>query len=120
MTETVELVGGVPVLELAPPKHGAGVHRGSVAFGEAGATVIAVPNGEATDDLWQTRPGERLAGCNDDGACYNYRVVAAESWPLDRVRRFVDAWLVEDGVWLYLVRDTDAWVVQARLQREER
>lgn len=120
MTETVELVGGVPVLELAPPKHGAGVHRGSVAFGEAGATVIAVPNGEATDDLWQTRPGERLAGCNDDGACYDYQVVAAESWPLDRVRRFVDASPADEGVWLYAVRDTDAWVVQARLQREER
>jgi len=120
MTETVRLVDGLPVLQPVLPEAGGGLHRGSAPFGQAGTTVVALPAGTAPDSLWRIRPGDRLMGCNTDGKCHDYRVAAAEMWPLDHLRQFLAAWPVDEGVLLYTVADeATAWVIWAEPLREE-
>lgn len=120
MAETVRLVDGLPVLQSVLPEAGGGLHRGSAPFGQSGTTFIALSAGMAPDSLWQIRPGDRLTGCNTDWKCHDYRVAAAEMWPLDHLRRLVAAWPVDQGVLLYTVAgEATAWVVQAEPLREE-
>ncbi len=127
MTETVRLVEGTPVLKPVLPSNGAGLHRGSALFGKDGVTIIAVSGTTAPASLWQTRPGDRLTGCNSDGACHDYQVVIAETWDLDRVHQILRdmslmpwQWPPDRGVLLYVVLDeTDAWVVQAQPREGE-
>lgn len=120
MTETVQLVDGLPVLQPVLPEAGGGLHRGSAPFGQSGTTIIVLPAGTAPDSLRRIRPGDRLVGCNTDGKCHDYRVAAAEMWPLDHLGRLLTAWPVDEGVLLYTVADeATAWVVQAEPLREE-
>jgi hypothetical protein len=120
MTETVQLVEGMPVLQPVLPSAGGGLHRGSAPFGGAGTTVIAIPSGTTPDSVWRIRPGDRLIGCNTNGACHDYRVAAAEMWPLARLRQLLATWSPDEGVLLYMVLDVaTAWVVQAEPLREE-
>jgi hypothetical protein len=120
MAETVEMVEGVPVLQPVLPTGGAGVHRGSGPFGESGAVIVAAPAEADTQDLAQTRPGDRLVGCNSDGACHDYQVIAADTWPLARLRQLLASWPMGDEVVLYATLDeTSAWVVQAQPVHEE-
>jgi hypothetical protein len=121
MAETIQTVAGSPVLKPLLPAEGAGLYRGSVPFGEAGLVAILVPERAAPPDLWQVRPGERLAGCNTDGTCYDYRVTLAETWSLDQVRQFLAEWPADGGVLVYVESgETGAWVIQAQLRGEER
>jgi len=120
MAETIQRVAGSPVLRPLLPSEGAGLYRGSAPFGGAGLTAILVPAQAAPPDLWQVRPGERLVGCNTDGTCHEYRIVLAETWPLDQVRQVLEEWPADGGVLVYTAADeTSAWVIQAQLQREE-
>jgi len=120
MAETIQRVAGAPVLKPLLPSEGTGLYRGSAPFGEAGLTAILVPAQAAPLDLWQVRPGERLIGCNSDGTCHEYRIVLAETWPLDQVRQILAGWPADGGVLVYTVADeTTAWVIRAQLQREE-
>lgn len=121
MAETIQTVDGSPVLKPLLPAEGAGLYRGSAAFGEAGLVAILVPERTAPRDLWQVRPGERLIGCNTDGTCYDYRVTVAETWSPDQVRQYLAEWPDEGGVLIYVESDeTSAWVIQAQLRGEER
>lgn len=120
MAETIQSVAGSPVLRPLLPAGGAGLYRGSDPFGGAGLTAILVPAQAAPPDLWQVRPGERLVGCNTDGTCHEYRIVLAETWPLDQVRQVLAEWPVDGGVLVYTAADeTSAWVIQAQLQQQE-
>lgn len=121
MAETIQVVAGSPVLKPLLPAEGAGLYRGSAAFGEAGLVAILVPERAAPPGLWQVRPGERLIGCNTDGTCHDYRITVAETWSLDQVRQFLVEWPAGGGVLLYVESgETSAWVIQAQLRREER
>lgn len=121
MAETIQIVAGTPVLKPLLPAEGAGVYRGSASFGETGLVAILVPEWAAPPGLWQVRPGERLAGCNTDGACYDYRVTVAETWSPDQVRRYLAEWPAGGGVLVYVESaETGAWVIQAQLRGEER
>jgi len=121
MAETIQIVAGTPVLKPLLPAEGAGVYRGSASFGETGLVAILVPEWAAPPGLWQVRPGERLAGCNTDGACYDYRGTVAETWSPDQVRRYLAEWPAVGGVLVYVDSgETSAWVIQAQLRGEER
>ena len=119
---------GVPVLQPVLPTSGAGVFPGSTPFGERGDLLAAVPREAAPAGVWQVRPGDRLAGCNSDGACHDYRVTTAGTWPLERLQQMLPGVvshaatdrLVSGTVLLYTPFDeSSAWVVEARLQHEE-
>lgn len=128
MAVSVQVVEGVPVLQPVLPTSGAGVFPGSTPFGEIGAMLAAVPREAVPAGLWQVRPGDRLVGCNSDGACHDYRATAAGTWPLERLRQMLPGVisraatdrLVSGTVLLYTPLDeSSAWVVEARLQQEE-
>jgi len=120
MTETVQIVEGMPVLRPVLPLSGAGVHRGSAPFGETGNVIIACPAGGTPVSLWHTRPGDRLVGCNSDGGCHDYQVAAADTWPLDRLHHLLANWPLDGDVLLYAALDeSSAWVIQAQPQRQE-
>ncbi len=123
MADTVQVVEGMPVLRPVLPASGAGVHRGSVLFGEVGTVIVAIPAEAAPASLWQTRPGDRLVGCNSDNACYDYQVTTADTWPLNRLHQLLRStasyavanWPVDVGVLLYAAADeTNIWVIQAQ------
>lgn len=121
MAETIQTVAGSPVLKPILPPEGAGLYRGSAPFGEAGLVAILVPERAAPPGVWQVRPGERLAGCNADGTCYDYRVTLAETWSLNQVRQFLAEWPAGGAVLVYVESgETSAWVIQAQLRGEER
>lgn len=120
MAETIQMIAGAPVLNPLLLPEGAGLYRGSAPFGETGLIAVLVPAQAALPDLWQVRPGEQLVGCNTDKACHEYRIILAETWPLDQVRQILAGWPIDGGVLVYTVADeTSAWVIQAQLQREE-
>jgi len=120
MADTIQVVEGMPVLQPVLPASGAGVHRGSTPFGEAGSVIVAIPAGAALDSLGQARPGDRLVGCNSDGACHDYQVTVADTWPLGRLRQLLANWPTDAGVLLYADRDeSSAWVVQAQPSQQE-
>jgi len=133
MADTVEVVEGMPVLQPVLPASGAGVHRGSAPFGETGNVIIAIPPEGAPASLWQTRPGDRLVGCNgstrsfqdtlttgSDEICYDYQVTAADTWPLERLHQLLADWLPGDEVLLYTALDeSSAWVIQAQPATQE-
>jgi hypothetical protein len=128
MADTVQMVEGVPVLQPVLPASGAGLHRESAPFGETGWVIVAIPIGTTSEGLWQTRPGDRLIGCNSDDACYDYRITTADTWPLDRLHQLlrstasyaVSNWPPGDEVLLYAVRDkSSAWVIQAQPLHQE-
>jgi hypothetical protein len=120
MAETVQVVEGMPVLQPVLPASGAGVHRGSVPFGHMGRVMIAIPTEAAPASLWQTRPGDRLIGCNSDDACHDYQVTAADTWPLERLYQLLANWPPGDEVLLYAATDeSSAWVIQAQPASQE-
>jgi hypothetical protein len=120
MADTVQIVEGMPVLQPLLPASGAGVHRGSASFGETGNVIIAIPPEAASPSLWQTRPGDRLVGCNSGETCYDYQVTAADTWPLERLRQLLANWPPGDEVLLYAALDeSSAWVIQAQPQQQE-
>lgn len=120
MTDTVQIVEGMPVLRPVLPANGAGVYRGSAPFGETGNVIIACLAGATPASLWHTRPGDRLVGCNSDGDCHDYQVAAADTWPLDRLHHLLANWPLDGDVLLYAALDeSSAWVIQAQPQRQE-
>ena len=128
MADTVQIVEGMPVLQPLLPASGAGVYRGSAPFGETGNVIIIVPPEAAPASLWQTRPGDRLVGCNgstvlttgSDDACHDYLVTAADTWPLGRLHQLLADWPPGDEVLLYTALDSSsAWVIQAQPQHQE-
>ena len=128
MADTVQVVEGMPVLQPVLPASGAGVHRGSGPFGETRNVIIAIPARAAPASLWQTRPGDRLVGCNgstvlttgSDDACHGYLVTAADTWPLGRLHQLLADWPPGDEVLLYTALDeSSAWVIQAQPQHQE-
>ncbi len=120
MADTVQIVEGMPVLQPLLPASGAGVYRGSAPFGETGNVIIIVPPETAPASLWQTRPGDRLVGCNSDDACHDYLVTAADTWPIERLHQLLADWSPDDEVLLYATFDeSSAWVIQAQPQHQE-
>jgi hypothetical protein len=133
MADTIQIVEGMPVLQPLLPASGAGVHRGSAPFGETGNVIIVVPPEAAPASLWQTRPGDRLVGCNgstrsfqdtlttgSDDACHDYLVTAVDTWPLERLHQLLANWPPGDEVLLYAALDeSSAWVIQAQPQQQE-
>jgi hypothetical protein len=117
MAETIQIVDGQPILKALPPDRGGGLHRSSAAFGEEGLTAILVPAAGAPAGLWQTQPGDLLAGCNSDETCYDYRVAAAEVWSPDHLHQFLQEWPAQTLVLIYSIHETDhgteAWTLQA-------
>ncbi|HNR97650.1 MAG TPA: hypothetical protein PKH89_11895, partial [Anaerolineae bacterium] len=128
MAVSVQVVEGIPVLQPVLPTSGAGVFPGSTPFGERGAMLAAIPREAVPAGLWQVRPGDRLLGCNSDGACHDYRATAAGTWPLERLQQMLPGVvshaatdrLVSGTLLLYTpIDESSAWVVEARLQQEE-
>ena len=119
---------GVPVLQPVLPTSGAGVFPGSTPFGERGDVLAAIPREAVPAGLWQARPGDRLVGCNSDGACHEYRVTAAGAWPLERLLQLLPGIashaatdrFTSATVLLYTpIDESSAWVVEARQQQKE-
>ena len=120
MPDTVQVVEGMPILQPVLPASGAGVHRGSGPFGETGNVIITIPAEAAPPSLWQTRPGDRLVGCNSNDACHDYQVTAADTWPLERLHQVLANWPPGNEVLLYSVTDESrAWVIQAQPANQE-
>lgn len=120
MTETIEIVDGVPILKPVPPTNGAGLHRGSAPFGEAGTTIVAIQDGALLGDLQQIRPGGRMVGCNTDGDCHDYQVTTAATWDLGRLHQVLADWPPDLSLMVYLVTgEADAWVIQAQPRGEK-
>jgi hypothetical protein len=120
MADTVQAVEGMPVLQPVLPASGAGVHRGSAPFGETGNVIIAIPAGAVTVSLWQTRPGDRLVGCNSDDARYEYQVIMADTWPLGRLHQLLMNWPPGNEVLMYTATDeSSTWVIQAQPATQE-
>jgi hypothetical protein len=121
MADSFQIVEGIPVLQPVLPDSGAGVHRGSVPFGHMGRVMIAIPTEAAQASLWQTRPGDRLLGCNSDDACHDYLITAADTWSPERLHQLLADWPPGDEVLLYTALDeSSAWVIQAQPQHQER
>ena len=128
MAVGVQVVEGVPALQPVLPTIGAGVFPGTTPFGERGDVLAAIPPEAVPADLWQVRPGDRLVGCNSDGACHEYRVTAAGAWPLERLQQLLPGIashaatdrFTSATVLLYTPLDeSSAWVVEARQQQKE-
>jgi hypothetical protein len=128
MADTIQIVEGMPVLQPLLPTSRAGVHRGSTPFGVTGNVIIAIPARAAPASLWQTRPGDRLVGCNSDDACHDYMVTAADTWSLERLHQLLRStasyavadWPPGDEVLLYAATDeSSAWVIQAQPENQE-
>lgn len=119
MAERIHIDDGRPVLGVELPVMGGGLYRASVPFGEEGSTVIALPAGIGPDNLQTIRPGDRLAGCNTDERCYDYRVTAAETWDGDRLAQVLTAWPYDLNLLIYTkLEGGDAWIIQAELEEK--